>query len=606
MASLNRKQFRKVTRKRLTPKVIPITENQNDTLQFLNANAKGTFNSLTTDESGYGASPAAERNNTYFAYFNDVTSTEPEILDKSGIYIKYLIDKNGELTDPKPGDVALYNLQGTFEKDTKLFISPEQASQAFSPLIGSHSIENVGTVQLVLTSELGYGDQDFLSNGLKFAQYFNSKVAQAQTDFTIERYAFSSSAAHPNPILGQGGSWAMGQPASDWAPPIVFTTASDGVYVGQLGYRGWNNEYPVGNSGSSLVSFNSVTGIIDLLDSPKSYNLAPFIEAFGTVIIQGPPNTPFTFQLAAQKSLDGGATWTNMQAQDKKGFDTNSPQLDILSGINSCVSWNGNTGTANPNLGNIGSTALNVGFNTFLDMNSVASDSYRLVYRVIDVGNNQSNSNLKWFLKYAEVYEARFSLLQQYNVDLTAGYGNNKFYWRTGSIFPTNPNEYLWLTASSVMAGTSKNLEYFTNPFDPNVIKQGYVQVFDTFFDTMTSFGYSQPNIPAYPKIGDYVRFEHDKTKQTRIMDIQPYNDTYAIGLAYTNTILPGTQFNHFTISRVINDGNYVILNKFYPASGSVVGELTGFARPENLTQEIQDNFGNLTTQLVKDGVLNK
>lgn len=596
MASLNRKKLRKVTRKKLTPKVIPITENQNDVLQFLTPTAKGTFNTITTDESGYGASPAAERNNTYFAYFNDVASTEPEILDKSAIYIKYLIDKNGELTDPKPGDVALYNLKGTFEKDTKLFISPEQASQAYSPLIGSHSIENIGTVQLVMTSEYGYGDNDFLTPSLKFAQSYNSKLAQAQADFTITRYTFSSSATHPDPILGQGGSWAFGHPASVWTVPILYTSASLGYANGEYGYRGWNMEYPVGNSGSNLVTFDPITGIIDLLDNPKNYNLYLFIKAYGYVTVQGPSNTAFSFQLAAQKSTDGGSTWTNMTVQQREGYFNDALVVTDQYGPDSCISWNGNTGGE-------GSATYNVGFSTLLDTQADASYQYRLVYRVVDIGGGHDVNDLNWFLAYSQIWDNEFSLLQNYNPSLAATYTNKK-YWLTGS-FPTNINEYLWLTASNV--GSTSNLNYFTNPFNNTTIGAGYVQVWDTAYTTMTNFGYSQPNIPATPKIGDYIRFEHDKNKQTRIMDIQPYNNTYAIGLWPTyGKIGESTQFQHFTISRIIDDGNYIIINKFYPASGSVVGELTGFAQPENLTQEIQDNFGNLTTQLVKDGVLNQ
>jgi len=63
----------------------------NDPDYFLNEQAQGSFNDKSEDSSGYGIFPAAEQNNTYFAYFNAATSTEPEILGKSAIYINYLI-----------------------------------------------------------------------------------------------------------------------------------------------------------------------------------------------------------------------------------------------------------------------------------------------------------------------------------------------------------------------------------------------------------------------------------------------------------------------------------------------------------------------------------
>jgi hypothetical protein len=617
MASSNNKKLRKVTRKKLTPRVIPVGANQNDPLQFL-TNVVGTFNTNTTDGSGYGALPAAERNNTYFAYFNDVTSTEPEILDKSGIYIKYLIDKNGELTDPKPGDVALYNLRDTFEKDTKLFISPEQASQAYSPLIGSHSIENVGTVQLVMTSEYGTGASDMLSS-IRFSQYVNSKLAQAVVTFEKNRSVFSSSAVLPS-ADDSYYYWDMGHPDTNWESVIKFASGSlrnTNVFAGgpytdpsSGALRGWNNTWPVDNTGSNLVDFDPTTGEYDILGDPRDYNLNLYIEFFGTVGVAGPPNTGFTFQLAVQRSIDNGVSWTNVSPQGG-GFNSwyrgyqQGPTLNNISaqyGTDACVTFNGTTDAS-------GTGIVSMGYICAPQTAVDPSYKYRLAYRVIDISNP---NQWYWFLQYAPTYGSNFKLGQDYSYNLTATRTNNTNYWLTGS-FPTDPTkELLWLTASnkSISAGQFGPLAEFTNPFDGSAVGAGYVQVFTNNRQEILDLGFTQANISAVPQKGDYIRFEYDKNKQARILDIRPIStingNTYAIGIWPNDLFSPSTVYDHFTISRVIDDGNYIIINKFYPASGSVVGELTGFARPENLTQEIQDNFGNLTTQLVKDGVLNK
>ena len=82
---------------------------------FLNTDIVGDFNDPTTDGSGYGALSAVEKNQTYFAYFNGVSSTGPEIIDQTAYFIKYLIDEKGNVVSPQPNSIALLNLRSNFE-----------------------------------------------------------------------------------------------------------------------------------------------------------------------------------------------------------------------------------------------------------------------------------------------------------------------------------------------------------------------------------------------------------------------------------------------------------------------------------------------------------
>ena len=59
---------------------------------FLNTDIIGDFNDSTMDNSGYGSLSAAEKNQTYFAYFDAVGGTGPEIIDQTAYFVKYLID----------------------------------------------------------------------------------------------------------------------------------------------------------------------------------------------------------------------------------------------------------------------------------------------------------------------------------------------------------------------------------------------------------------------------------------------------------------------------------------------------------------------------------
>ena len=64
----------------------------------------------------------ADQNQTYFAYFDGVGGTGPELIDQTAYIIKYLIDPKGNITNPdastditKPQSVPLFNLKDNFE-----------------------------------------------------------------------------------------------------------------------------------------------------------------------------------------------------------------------------------------------------------------------------------------------------------------------------------------------------------------------------------------------------------------------------------------------------------------------------------------------------------
>jgi hypothetical protein len=163
-------------------------------------------------------------------------------------------------------------------------------------------------------------------------------------------------------------------------------------------------------------------------------------------------------------------------------------------------------------------------------------------------------------------------------------------YWNTGSIPSYASNELMWLTAS--LALSNKILSPTT-----------YYQNFYDDFDTLSNFGYSNPIIPIDPLPGDYIRFEYDSTKQYRILATNSTNP-YGFAIGVHPPVPSNTKLNHFTISRVIDDGNYIIISTEYPASGSVTDNLTGFTKPKYITQVLSDQFTKITTDLVKSGVL--
>ena len=128
---------------------------------FLNNNAIGDFNDSSPDGSGYGAIPAVEQNQTYFAYFDGAGGTGPEIIDQTGYFIKYLIDSEGNVANPEPGNIALLNLLDNFEPGKKAVVN---ASSAVSTNLigGPFNITGVGRISPILITETGSNQDNYI------------------------------------------------------------------------------------------------------------------------------------------------------------------------------------------------------------------------------------------------------------------------------------------------------------------------------------------------------------------------------------------------------------------------------------------------------------
>jgi hypothetical protein len=112
--------------------------------------------------------PVAEQNQTYIAYFDGIGGTGPEILGQTAYFVKYLIDKDGNVTKPvdntdptTPSQASFYNLYNNFEPGknavVKLLSSDPTltTSATGKTLVGKHKITGVGETFPVLVSEYG-------------------------------------------------------------------------------------------------------------------------------------------------------------------------------------------------------------------------------------------------------------------------------------------------------------------------------------------------------------------------------------------------------------------------------------------------------------------
>ena len=67
-------------------------------------------------------SPVAERTSDYFAVFNGAGGTGPEIIDQTAIFINYIVDSEGNLSQPTAEYSSRLNLIQNFEVGSNAII----------------------------------------------------------------------------------------------------------------------------------------------------------------------------------------------------------------------------------------------------------------------------------------------------------------------------------------------------------------------------------------------------------------------------------------------------------------------------------------------------
>lgn len=191
---------------------------------FLIPNIYGDFNDSSPDGSGYGALPAVEQNKTYIAHFDAVGGTGPEVIDQTAYFIKYLIDEQGNVVNPEPDTIALYNLLDSYESGKNALVrlisgDPTQNTNLNDDtLTGLHPITYVGRISPILITETGSGLQNYLPS-LSFAGVNAYDITNTPNyDFKATRQ------------IEQSISYASPETKIDFTTVTLPNSSSDGNY----------------------------------------------------------------------------------------------------------------------------------------------------------------------------------------------------------------------------------------------------------------------------------------------------------------------------------------------------------------------------------------
>jgi hypothetical protein len=524
------------------------------------------FNQLTTN-GGYGFDPNVEQNKTFIAYFDNVGGTGPELISQTAYNIKYLIDTNGNVTNPEPNFPSLYNIIDSFEsgKNAIVRLISNDPLETENPnddaLTGLHPITSVGRISSILVTETGSRIPDFVR--------------------TMSFTDINGNQLNPNVVNFQGSARREGEfymNNTNWTP-IPFN----------LNYQ----NPPISPIWGQAGQFNAPNGTYTFNSSSTEGNTSVFLNF--SIRMRNPSplaNTIFlrvfnytTNQEVPYPNSNGGFnTSTTIQIQGNGG------EARIVPGNGSLFIFSGGSSYTQVFGGKLGPLNISDGDEIGLEYQASSGDPNRQVVFVTNSGT-QILGDTSWdpFFEIGQLYPPG-----EFNVN-----GDNiatSSYWSQGS------NEYVGLEAINYNLTTTITASQALT----ELWNKGRKQTLPT---ASAEIGFSPIGLPFSqelnsPAPGDWIRFEYNK--DYRLFNITEVGTTTAsTGSLYLKLYPAFTsgsiQLNHFVMYRILNDGTYVILDIEKPVSGS---GFTGIIQPEYISQDLKDNYNNIIQDLTQRGVI--
>jgi hypothetical protein len=524
-----------------------------------------------TLDSGYGNLSPAEKNEAFFAYFEGVGGTGPEIIGQTAYLVKWIIDEKGNTTDPEINidpftglqqNVGVINLTDTFEpgKNVNVSLISNDPLLTSNPnddsLTGIHPITYLGRINSILITETGSNSIDYLRTA-SFSDVIGGVTPAVNYNFTALRASSIDIAANTPTIMNF--STVESDPSNAFSPHTTYyespgTTTNDDVQV----------------QFSTRIVLRNLTS-----DSNQ-------------------------ISLTFEKSTDGGATWSGLPVSGRYRAPNSQ---GTINGVASNLIWyvptyyNGNnewsfTGMSIP-AGSSGTIREIEMSSPFIDLN--AGDRVRMYI-------NSSHEYRFYGLDPDGTY-SKFTAKMTYNpqLDVTSSY------WGVGTYHPAYSRELTVLTASNQLTQIYNSpVIYYQNVYDG--VDETTTPPTPT--STVLNFGFSTPSIPfnnvGGPLPGDYIRFEYNPNQVYNIKQVgtvsNPSSSYFGnLTLSVFPPIPSTANLNHFNIYRVVNDGSSVILDVPKPVSGY---SFSGLLYPQFLSEALQASSSAIVQDLSAKGII--
>lgn len=522
------------------------------------------LDSLNNTHYFYGSTPntpVAEQNQTYFAYFDGVGGTGPEIIDQTAYSIKYLIDTEGNVVNPEPDTIAnrpqaigLYNLLNNFEIGTNAVVKLIESDPTLTEnpnddaLVGKYPVTHVGRLVLLVTSEYGISNSDFLTT-MSFQEYGTYIQGGDPPNFSFL-------------------AWKEGNNTFTLSPSSTFldtTLECTNVQSNELGYYDdTTSEYVFGDSTSTY-------GLTVSFEAGVNMEYTNYTNNYDSIC---------TFNFWIEYSEDG-ILWEKLPIFIVGDAEISSPFYT-------------NTGTINDNIYT----------QEFITQNTIGWQFYHTI-----------RSFPQSFLNGTRV-RARFKNGYDYDETNSSQFTNSVSMRLYGS--PSTSGGTRFTLINNVGYSNIVTASYFDNisspttapPFLPqsltaslnfsSYINNNYVQILPS---SSQEFDYQQPSYPLNIQPGDFIRCEYNPNQVATIVEVTSVDETPSrICLRIFPPVIPsGSTLNHFTIYRVINDGSNIILNVPKPVRGN---SFSGVIQPEFVTKELVDKYDKIIVNLTEREII--
>jgi hypothetical protein len=536
--------------------------NPNDPTSYLSPNIIGDFNDLTLDGSGYGSLTGAGQLQTYYAYYNAITSTAPEIPDQTAYFVKYLIDKDGNVVKPQPGEISSINLKDNFEPGKIATATSRVPTVTFSDLLGDKLITHVGEISTILVSNTGSAP----------GAYVTTMSFEDITGVNLDTFPFDYNFSIRN-IGASSDPWGAGIPAQllnygtlgrTFASSTGFSLVTNTPDPSAATWDGNKYTFVESTSNSNRVRFYF------------SMNLQVFrvreAKVGGNRTVQNDSYAAVDIKYIVQRYSDGvvlsSSPWITVTNQSNNQYpEWSSPYLSFQAGDE-------------------------IKFGILFAQDGLTETSDNAAYRFY-------NNNLGAYTQGTN--PSGTGLIQVINENNNfSGYEVNGInmatapYWHIGG-YPTDPSAvYTQATIITASLGMAQL-------YRPNMIY--------SLHPSCAAYGYSRPWQTYYKLLpGDKIIFENNKNSTHTIYEIIESNistpeGSASFGLKVFPGIVSGTNLDNFCIYRIIDNGTYIILNQTKP---NISGSLQGFLTPKYITQELSDSIKDTTYRLDVDGLLDQ
>jgi len=490
-----------------------------------------------------------EQNQTYIAYFDGIGGTGPELIDQTAYFIKYIIDTQGNVTNPEPDvtpsrpqAVALYNLIDNFEpgKNAVIKLIGNDPLLTANPnddaLTGKHTITHVGRISPILVSETGYNIQDYVAT-----MSFGAQESPSPPDaFLIANV----SAQFQN-------SWSATSVSSSAYTDLPYATTLT-QYTNTVFWTNSSPEYIIGSSSAETGTRIKVQA--------KIYVYGPQVDQYN----QSTSNILW-LQILQNGVQIAEQNFGPFFSGDSQYAVLDSPYIDYTAGDRFKVQY------------------------------KVSTPDYPL--ELAGTGNSWWDSRIRISQEYSPGVSGSFNTYTNFINGVNAVYSP----YFTASL--NLPNSVLSQDGYAVNGGISY-LATTSNLY--SLYNSGLIQALPSASLTM---GFSNISIPFQDvKPGDFIRFEYNKNQVYNITSIFSSTTDQSLGFQITPSLSSisglNTQIiniNHFVIYRVINDGTYIVLDIPKPVEGN---SFTGIIQPEFISKELTDNYDKIITDLTQKNII--